>query len=112
MEGLYHSYTKKNDDMVVMKEQLHQAEQKAKEQTLWMVNQPEPFCEATHKQVVEYAKCTLFRQFKFIGSREELANFTVIDSPGDMTLKAFRIPEACKTSWWGTYLPAVEWAIA
>jgi hypothetical protein len=29
-----------------------------------------------------------------------------------MTLKAFRIPEAHKTSWWGTYLPAVEWAIA
>ena len=78
------------------------------ENTLRQVNSPEEFDETTYTNVHTYGKKTLFRTHKFFTCDETIANYSVEGSPGDLTMKAFGIPDARKAAWWKVYYKAIE----
>ena len=59
-------YRKIKETVTILNKKLQDSQRLVTEHTLRVVSQPEQFCEATHKQVIECAKVTLFHCYKFM----------------------------------------------
>lgn len=76
--------------------------------TLQKVNSHEEFDEQTFQRVELYARKVLFRDYKFFTNENTLNDYTKAGSPGDITMRHFKIEDARKSAWWSVYKKGVE----
>jgi len=85
-----------------------QGRKAARDDALRLANKPVTFDVAMFNMVREYAKRDVFRNHKFFTREEDVANYAIDGSAGDMVMKKFGVSEERKGQWWNRYKMAVE----
>ena len=80
----------------------------ATRQALQLVRQPVPFDEREYTRVTHYACKDLFRTFKFFMTEEEVLDFSMKGSTGEMAMAYFNIGPEKQMQWWNQYRSAIE----
>ena len=80
----------------------------ATRQALQLVQQPVPFDEREYTRVTHYACKDLFQTFKFFTTEEEVLDFSMKGSQGEMTMAYFNIVPEKQMQWWNQYRSAIE----
>ena len=62
----------------------------------------------SYTRVTHYACKDLFRTFKFFTTEEEVLDFSMKGSPGEMTMAYFNIVPEKQMQWWNQYRLAIE----
>ena len=84
------------------------AARNATRQALQLVQQLVPFDEREYTRVTHYAHKDMFQTFKFFTTEEEVLDFSMKGSPGEMTMAYFNIVPEKQMQWWNQYRSAIE----
>ena len=67
-----------------------------------------PFDERDYTRVTHYVHKDLFQTFKFFTTEEEVLDFSMKGSPGEMTMVYLNIKSEKQMQWWNQYQSAIE----
>ena len=84
------------------------AARNATRQALQLVQQPVPFDKREYTRVTHYAHKDLFQTFKFFMTEEEVLDFSMKGSAGEMTMAYFNIVPEKQMQWWNQYRSAIK----
>ena len=91
-----------------LKESYERSVQTVKFKTIELASRALPFEQATYNRVEHFARNQVFRRHKFFTKAEEVNDFTVKGSAGDMVMTAFKVDSEMRPQWWNNYKMAVE----
>ena len=94
--------------IAAMEKALERTERDATSVALTIANKPVVLNPDLFRRVSDYGRKVVFRSHKFFTREEDVLDYTVAGSAGDMTLQNFNVKDQRKMQWWHAYKPAVE----